>query len=171
MKAITVWQPWAQLLAEGKKHDETRSWRTNYRGEILIHAAKKPYSQTERLMTAESRKKIRDTLGLGFVNWREKIPTGVIIGKAILTDCKLIDQTYHDFIKELCPEEFLYGDFTVGRYAWRLEKPQLFKNPIPASGKQGLWNWEPVFIKHANVGKTEEFLNEVAKYKEVFSEV
>ena len=44
MKAITVWQPWAQLLAEGKKHDETRSWRTNYRGEILIHAAKSDHS-------------------------------------------------------------------------------------------------------------------------------
>lgn len=120
MKAITVWQPWAQLLAE-------------------------------------SRKKIRDTLGLGFINWREKIPTGVIIGKAILTDCKLIDQTYHDFIKELCPEEFLYGDFTVGRYAWRLEEPEIFKNPIPASGKQSLWNFDgsiwirngELFIKEA----------------------
>ena len=46
MKAITVWQPWAWLLAAGIKHDETRSWRTNYRGEsctkiIKDRAAKK----------------------------------------------------------------------------------------------------------------------------------
>lgn len=33
MKAITVIQPWATLLATGKKHIETRSWKTNYRGE------------------------------------------------------------------------------------------------------------------------------------------
>lgn len=142
MKAITVWQPWAQLLAEGKKHDETRSWATKYRGPILIHAAKKPYSQTERLMSAESRRKIRDVLGIGFINRLEEIQTGAIIGAAILVDCKLIDQTYHDFIKDLCPEEYLYGDFTVGRYAWRLEKPVLFKEPIPAAGKQGLWEYK-----------------------------
>lgn len=41
MKAITVLQPWATLLVTGKKHIETRSWKTNYRGEILIHAGKK----------------------------------------------------------------------------------------------------------------------------------
>ena len=41
MKAITVIQPWASLLAEGAKLYETRSWKTNYRGEILIHAGKK----------------------------------------------------------------------------------------------------------------------------------
>ena len=91
----------------------------------------------------------------------ERFPTGAIIGKAILRDCKLIDQEYHDFIKELCPEEFLYGDFTVGRYAWRLEEPEIFKNPIPASGKQGLWNFDgsiwirngELFIKEAEHGR------------------
>lgn len=143
MKVLTVWQPWAQLLAAGHKHNETRSWRTNYRGEILIHAAKKPYSQIERrFMTAESRKLIRDTLGLGFIDWKDRIPTGAIIGKAKLTDCKLIDEAYYQFTKDLCPEEFLYGDFTPGRYAWVFEEPELFKNPLPVSGRQGLWNWE-----------------------------
>ena len=44
MKAITVWQPWATLLATGQKHNETRSWKTSYRGEILIHAAKTDHS-------------------------------------------------------------------------------------------------------------------------------
>ncbi len=44
MKAITLWQPWASLLACGAKIYETRSWATNYRGPIAIHAAAKhPY--------------------------------------------------------------------------------------------------------------------------------
>lgn len=41
MKAITLWQPWASLLACGAKGYETRSWATSYRGQIAIHAAKK----------------------------------------------------------------------------------------------------------------------------------
>ncbi len=177
MKAITIWQPWAQLLAEGKKHDETRSWATKYRGEILIHAAKRDdFYNLVNLMPSEGAAALYSWVFATKGNKSDiaaYFPTGAIIGKAILTDCKLIDQAYHDFIKELCPEEFLYGDFTVGRYAWRLEKPKLFKNPVPASGKQGLWNWEPTFVKHANAGKTEDllFLREMEKYKEILSEV
>lgn len=141
MKVLSVWQPYAQLLATGYKHIETRSWRTNYRGEILIHAAKKPYAQVERLMTAESKKQVRDTLRLDSTDWNDQIRTGAIIGKAKLTDCKLIDDAYFQFMKDLCPEEFLYGDFMPGRYAWVFEEPELFKNPLSISGRQGLWNW------------------------------
>ncbi|MBP0015307.1 MAG: ASCH domain-containing protein [Roseofilum sp. SID3] len=39
--ALSVWQPWASLIAQGHKEYETRNWATNYRGEILICAAKK----------------------------------------------------------------------------------------------------------------------------------
>lgn len=39
MKALTLWQPWAQLVAIGAKKIETRSWATKYRGPIAIHAA------------------------------------------------------------------------------------------------------------------------------------
>lgn len=153
MKAITIWQPWAQLLAEGKKHDETRSWRTNYRGEILIHAAKKdPLVGICQMPDEAWGEALLDFKLHKSFNRFEKFPTGSIIGTAILTDCKLIDQEYHDFIKELCPKEFLYGDFTVGRYAWRIERPQLFKNPIPAAGKQGLWNFgESIWIRNGEL--------------------
>jgi hypothetical protein len=41
MKAITIIQPWATLLAIGEKKFETRSWGTKYRGELAIHASKK----------------------------------------------------------------------------------------------------------------------------------
>lgn len=39
MKAITIWQPWASLIACGAKKYETRPWATSYRGPIAIHAA------------------------------------------------------------------------------------------------------------------------------------
>ena len=44
MKAITIWQPWAEFIAAGVKHNETRSWATKYRGPIAIHAAVKHIS-------------------------------------------------------------------------------------------------------------------------------
>lgn len=40
MKTITIKQPWATLIAKGYKEYEFRTWKTKYRGEILIHAGK-----------------------------------------------------------------------------------------------------------------------------------
>lgn len=53
MKAITIWQPWASLLAHGMKQYETRSWATKYRGPIAIHAAKRPVRQTIDALVAD----------------------------------------------------------------------------------------------------------------------
>lgn len=142
MKAITIWQPWAQLLAEGKKHEETRSWATNYRGPILIHAAKNPRDFFVDLYPDEEVWPHFVAAGLGKAQILKDLPRGVIIGKAKLTACKLIDEEYSNFVKEFCPAEYAFGDFTPGRYAWVLEEPVLFDKPIPASGKQGLWNWD-----------------------------
>lgn len=41
MKVLTLWQPWADLIAIGAKTIETRGWSTNHRGPIAIHAAKR----------------------------------------------------------------------------------------------------------------------------------
>jgi len=151
MKALTIWQPWATLLASGKKHIETRSRKISYRGEILLHAAKKPYIDGITMMDLETRNLLKKALILPAIkvesDWTEytkKLPSGVIVGKTMLTDCKYIDQEYADFIKNVCPAEYAFGDFTPGRYAWVMEDPVLFDNPIPASGSQGLWNWEGV---------------------------
>jgi len=42
IKAISLKQPWASLIAEGSKTIETRTWPTNYRGELLICSSKNP---------------------------------------------------------------------------------------------------------------------------------
>lgn len=41
MKALSLWQPWASLMALGVKQNETRSWPTSHRGDLLICAAKR----------------------------------------------------------------------------------------------------------------------------------
>ena len=131
----------------------------------MIHAAKKEFHEVAPLMTIEAYAALEAELfrrNMNLMDRNRYFHTGAIIGTAILTDCKLIDQEYHDFIKELCPEEFLYGDFTVGRYAWRFEKPQLFKTPIPVSGKQGLWN----FGENVQIRNGELYIKEAAHGRE-----
>lgn len=136
VKAITVWQPWATLLATGQKHNETRSWKTIYRGEILIHAAKTDHSGILLHIPMEELKHLQDA---GVVN---KLPTGAIIGKANLVDCFQIDEAYRRKLQRENPAELAFGDYTIGRYAWVMADAILFNKPIPAKGKQGLWNWE-----------------------------
>lgn len=41
MKALSIRQPWAWLIAAGHKDIENRAWRTEYRGRFLIHAGKR----------------------------------------------------------------------------------------------------------------------------------
>ena len=41
-RAISLKQPWANLVATGKKTIETRKWITNYRGTIVICSSQKP---------------------------------------------------------------------------------------------------------------------------------
>ncbi len=142
MKALTIIQPWATLLATGKKRIETRSWRTSYRGGILIHAgmARRDYmldvcgGREERLLYFKG-------AGIGSDEDLQKLPFRAIIGQADLVNCVRIDDAIAELIRAQHPDEYTFGDFTPGRYAWVMEDPVVFDTPVPAGGKQGLWNW------------------------------
>lgn len=43
MKALSVKQPWANMIASGEKTIELRIWETDYRGPLLICSSKRPY--------------------------------------------------------------------------------------------------------------------------------
>ena len=136
MKALTVIQPWAYLLASGKKQNETRSWRTNYRGEILIHAGKKDMTQAMKQTLFEAR--YMEKAGVFSMD----MELGAIIGKAVLVDCFQSDEAYRYKLRRENEAELAFGDYRLGRYAWVMKDPVLFDEPIPAIGRQGLWNWE-----------------------------
>ena len=42
---------------------------------------------------------------------------------------------------EISGNELLFGDWTPVRYAWELANVQMLTEPVPARGKQGLWDW------------------------------
>ena len=139
MRCITIWQPWASLIAYGYKRFETRSWATKYRGPIAIHAGK-----------TFNKRVFWDLVDHYYSDDRmnEDLPTGAIIAVAELVDCwKVVEEHLLEAqlpgekrVKFLDVKEIPFGDFTPGRYAWELANVQRIE-PIPMKGQQGLWNW------------------------------
>lgn len=129
MKALSLWQPWASLMAAHVKRHETRHWATAYRGPIAIHAAK-------RIDVAGAPDALCiDALG---PNWSRTVPIGMVVAVGQLASC-----TEAGRAKALTAADREAGNFTPGRYAWRIDQLRTLRQPIPALGRQGLFNWEP----------------------------
>ena len=125
MKALTIKEPWATLIIDGYKKYEFRSWKTKYRGKILIHAG----------MSLE-----KDMLKK-FENYNLEFSKGQIIGEANLTDCILVDEKFNQELLKIDP--IVYGNSNhVMKYAWKLENIKKYNEPISVKGKLGLWNYE-----------------------------
>lgn len=147
MKAITIWQPWASLLACGTKKYETRSRPTSYRGPIAIWAStKKPSTINDYDFISVAYyplfHDVHDEITLRAA-WSYEIndlPRGCILATAELIDCYSVDEK---FISKLSKKEKVLGNFEPGIFAWELANIKMLPEPIPAKGKQGLWNWEP----------------------------
>jgi len=150
MKALTIHEPYASLIIMGIKKLETRGHKTNVRGEIAIHAGKKP-------MDAEG-KALAEKYGI-------EPQYGKVLGVAYLCACGLVkddvkcgisweirqsmpneESDYEKFARVYdsmdLMEEPNFGDLSEGRYLWALEVVEKFDEPIPAKGMQRWWNWE-----------------------------
>lgn len=121
MKALTIKEPWASLIVQGFKKYEFRSWKTNYRGKILIHAGL-------------SKEKIEK-----FNNYNLDISSGEIVGEAYITDCILVDEKFDKALREI--DSNVYCSNHVGLYAFKLEKIAKYDKKIKVKGRLGLWNY------------------------------
>jgi hypothetical protein len=140
MKAITILQPFASLIACGVKQIETRSWATKFRGPIAIHAGR-GYGPLDITTT--------DAVQGVFFNtdyiklFPDSLPRGAVIAIADLMDCvvmtdNLIAQQYGTIQGH---NELTSGWWEPGRYAWILANVRRIE-PVPAKGKQRLWEWK-----------------------------
>jgi hypothetical protein len=140
LKAITIHQPWATLIAIGEKENETRSWATKYRGPLAIHAGKKLDKD------ACSWYPIIEVLELHDYTV-DNLPTGAIVAYANLTGCHEVvglkgsRSAYLNNHEVVEGKEFAFGWYDLNRYAWKMTEVQKI-DPIPAKGQQGLWNYE-----------------------------
>lgn len=132
MKALTLTQPHASLIPLGAKRIETRSWSTNYRGRIAIHAAKGFPQKARALCQAHP-----FIEALNAFNLTEKdLPLGAVVATANLWRVQRIGT--NDYPEE--PEKS-FGDYRAGRYAWFLDDIRAIE-PVPCKGMLGLWEWD-----------------------------
>lgn len=142
IKGLTLWEPWATFISRGLKKYETRSWGTQYRGDLLIHAADRKVDRQGLInfqigMGKES-ELVPHLVDL-FMDYMT-FPRGCIVARVRLTDCIRITTDWADQQSDL---ELVLGDWTPGRYAWKCERVYRFNNPVPCKGRQGLWSPTP----------------------------
>lgn len=121
--AISLWQPWASFIAIGVKPYETRHWQPpdKYIGRrIAIHAAKRPVARYD------------------IVWWHEIAGADAPLFKGAFVCTALLESVHRT---ETVTEDD-YGDYSPGRFAWRLTEVQVIDPPIPAIGRQGFWLWD-----------------------------
>ena len=142
MKALTLTQPWATLVALEAKRIETRSWCTSYRGPLAIHAAKGMTKAATSLCWKEPFRTALEAGGYkpgdGTVPNPFRLPLGAVIAVAVLIDIQSI--TLENRPTE---PEYSFGDYAPGRCAWMLQNVYRLPDPIPARGRLGLWEWIP----------------------------
>ena len=134
-KCITIKQPWASLIVEGIKDIENRTWKTNFRGRVLVHAAAKPANIKYEIEGQASIKEIQMFSALGRAE--EDDLFGCIIGSVEIVDCVI----HHPSIWADKSSEFMLQS---GKpiYNWVLANPIKFPDPIPMKGKLSFWESE-----------------------------
>lgn len=128
MKVLSIKEPFATLIKDKNKRIETRSFKTNYRGVLYIHASLKASDVTKR-------KDLVSLIG------NRKMNNGNIICKCNLIDCVYMTKEYVENLKKNNYQEYICGHYEIGRYAWILSDIEPLKEPIKAKGELGIWNY------------------------------
>lgn len=123
MRVITLTQPWASLVADGRKTIETRSWPISSHGRLAIHAAV-GWKKADREFALECGYK------------PEEMVRGAVLCLVEVVGC------YSTSTFNPNPSELPYGDYSPDRYAWVFDPSKLIVLPEPfvATGAQGIWN-------------------------------
>jgi hypothetical protein len=138
MKAISLTQPYATLMAIGAKKFETRNWITGYRGPICIHASKGFPKWAREICDHYPFKEVLGT---------SRIPVGAIVAVADIQGCypthsplRLCGEQIHPFvISEGGDFERNFGDYSSGRVAIHMPRVFALPEPVPCKGALSLW--------------------------------
>jgi len=149
VKALTLTQPWATLVAIGAKQIETRSWNTSYRGRLAIHAAKGWPASAKKICFKEPF--LSALVDAGFFTQLDNLPRGAIVAVCDLVHVKKIDEltpfpacsafARRKGLWKLNGREQVFGDYSIGRFMWLLDNVVMLPKPVPAKGALSLWEW------------------------------
>lgn len=149
MKALSIKQPWASLIcasrednpALGIKDIENRTWKTNFRGRIYIHASTNSSAELSRLQFDEMMSE--ENIDLAWKIKEGEIPIRAIIGEVDIIDCVINHESiWAEKMKfDVCPDTGIHILQKGQPYIWNwvLANPVLYEKPIPAKGKLSFW--------------------------------
>jgi len=150
IKALSLWQPWASLIALDLKRIETRDWATKYRGPLLIHAGKNTDFIKRRgsSLTHRNAQIGDDARTAGGLPRDFNYPLGALVAIAELVDCLPTKEIalYSEPVSKLnmnrseFERELALGNFTPGRFGWVLAHVRELPEPLPYRGRQGLFD-------------------------------
>lgn len=134
VKALSLWQPHAQAIALGIKIYETRSCPTYYRGPLVIHTAKKPFRHQdyEREWFQEACQRLS----------KAECPHYALSYGEALCIVDLVDCVPTESIRSMEIGHRFWGDFTPGRFAFRLQNVRKIWPPIRVIGRQSYFSIE-----------------------------
>lgn len=153
MKTLSLLQPWATLVAIGAKKFETRSWRTSYRGPLLIHASKRFTLSDRELCSEWPFNEYLEPYNLGYSvkGKNQLLPLGAIVGSVDLVDCITTGSwltRYSTSESESTQEEYRFGNYGPDRFAWELRNPVALDVPIRVKGSLGIWEFDESALGH-----------------------
>src|SRR5689334_8116307 len=120
MKALTIRQPWAELIVSGQRAFEVRSWKPDYTGWILVHAGKRLDEEAMRRLNIRA----------------HDLALGAIIGKVRIDACiEFTEQSWEN----LRPQHMEWSAYRPGMFGWHLSEATKFQQPISWSGSLGLF--------------------------------
>lgn len=125
MRALSILQPWAELIASGVKKIENRTWQHAHRGPVAIHAGKGKQCYKEDANVWEQRYEVRMPL-VG------EVAFGAIVAVAELIACVRLENLGRDF------PELVGSRFAEGPWCWILKDARRIE-PIACPGQQLLW--------------------------------
>ena len=142
MRALSLTQPWSQLVATGAKSLETRCWPRGYRGPLAIHASKRfPRDAVELCFEQPFARALR----AAGIRKPAELPRGAIVAVVDLVDVRRISTRFRhrawleELPRDVREPELSFGDVTPGRYGWRLANVRLLPRPVVCRGSLGLW--------------------------------
>ena len=152
MKAISLWQPWASLVAAGIKTIETRAWRAVYRGPLAIHAA-------QRIEVASIPDRLRPICEAAFgADWPDALPAGALVAIAELVGCDGtgVGGAPPDWVAALDYPELACGNFAPRHFGWHLAEVRALDPPIPYRGRQGLFDVPDAVVAAASDNRDDD---------------
>jgi hypothetical protein len=124
--ALSVKQPWAELILDRRKQVEIRSWSSRHRGPLWLHTGRAPDLDAAQFF------------GLGV------LPLGCFVGLVEVLDIVPLDpDRWHAWR----PQHLSPGSWRAGLFGWMIANPIRLRRPVPAAGQTGLFAVTPQILE------------------------